>query len=235
MPFGGGFHELIGHAYRLVHVLESYRAVGRTVKRAVVAFFDERPCLARFFLLGDDELLDVRVPHLKRLQNCSAPRFAAALDRTAGSILHPREGNRPRRLAASRKALLRRAKRRPVGTNARAELEETCALTHQAPDVVDGVFARDDEARRGLRLLVRIDGDHFLLFGVPRPDLLIARVADAVLMVQTYVEPYRAVKRPVLVHAEPCQVVVEPFAVFFGGKIILLDAPVGNRSGDSVD
>src|SRR5690625_7617224 len=109
MPFGGGFHELIGHAYRLVHVLESYRAVGMTVKRAVVAFFDARPCLALFFLLRGDELLDVGVPHLKRLHNCSAPRFAAALDRAAGIILLLRHGNRRRRLAASRKALLRRA------------------------------------------------------------------------------------------------------------------------------
>ena len=53
-------HELVGHAHRVVRVLEEHRRVGRPGERAVVAGVDQRPRLLLFLDLAVDELDDVR-------------------------------------------------------------------------------------------------------------------------------------------------------------------------------
>ena len=59
-------------------------------------------------------------------------------------------------------------------------------------------------------------------------------VADAVLVIETDVEPDRRIERAVLVHAKPGQFVVKNFALGLG-EITILDAPIGNRAADAVD
>src|SRR5690348_5570475 len=59
-------------------------------------------------------------------------------------------------------------------------------------------------------------------------------LADAVLMIQSDVEPDRRIERAVLVQTEPGQLVVENLAVGFA-EITILYTPIRNGPGDAVD
>ena len=80
LPLGVGLdrpHELVGHAHRVVRVLEENRAVGRAVERTVVARVDQSPGLALLFRLALDEvghvgMVDVQDDHLGRATRLAA-------------------------------------------------------------------------------------------------------------------------------------------------------------------
>src|SRR5262249_25786607 len=74
-------HELIGHAHRIVGVLEEDRTVGGRIGRgAIVAGIDQRPGLGFFFHLAVDEVFDVGVTNVEDHHLGGAARLAARLD-----------------------------------------------------------------------------------------------------------------------------------------------------------
>src|SRR4030095_15415077 len=92
-----------------------------------------------------------------------------------------------------------------------------------------------DEAGRGLRVFILRGG----ALGPPGPsvEIPIAPVTglpDPVLMMKPDVEPDGRIERPILVHAEPSQFVVENLAVRLG-EIAILDSPVGDCPSHAVD
>ncbi len=58
---------------------------------------------------------------------------------------------------------------------------------------------------------------------------------DAVLLMQSDVEPYRAVEGAILMQTKPGEFIVEAFAIFVGGEIMLLGAPIGNGARDAMN
>ncbi len=70
-------HELVGHADRVVGVLEGDRAVGLAREGRVVALLDEGPGLLLLELLGIDEVEDVRVVDVEDDHLGRAPGLAA--------------------------------------------------------------------------------------------------------------------------------------------------------------
>ena len=95
-----------------------------------------------------------------------------------------------------------RPQRRQVGAGAAAELEQHGLAAGELHDVFHVVFDMLDEAGTALRELVRVVWLNRILGGrIPTPVALVA--FDSVLVVKTYVEPYRRVERPMLVQAEP--------------------------------
>ena len=91
-----GLHERIGHADRVVGVLEEDRAVGLTGEGGVVAGLDQRPGLLLFVRLRIDELLDVGMRGVEDHHLGRATRLAARLhDAREGVVtLHERDGTR---------------------------------------------------------------------------------------------------------------------------------------------
>ena len=68
---------------------------------------------------------------------------------------------------------------------------------------------------------------------VPMPIAL--RPLDAVLVIQTHVEPDGRIERPVLVQAQPRQLAVESLAVRLCGEVAVGRSPIGDRAADAVD
>ena len=97
------------------------------------------------------------------------------------------------------------------------------------------VFYGLDEARAALGVFV-LSGSAFgfVGLGIVKPITLGGVLADAVLVVKTDVEPYRRVKRAVLIHRQPSQLVEEYFAICLA-EVTILDAPVRNGPRDAMD
>ncbi len=83
-------HKRIRDAQAVVHVLKIHRTVGRTVERAVVALFDERPGFLFLGLLCLHELLYIGMPALQRLHNrrTALPRPVNQLPRHNQGRMH---------------------------------------------------------------------------------------------------------------------------------------------------
>src|SRR5215469_8214019 len=64
---------------------------------------------------------------------------------------------------------------------------------------------------------------------------LAASLADPILLVKAHVKPDRAVKSSILIQAEPTQITIKGFRRLFVRKIAILDAPIRDGSGDSMD
>ena len=233
--FDDGLHELIADAHGEIGVLEHNRAIGLAVEIGLVApLLDQHERLPLLLRLALDELHDVGVPDLERLHLGGAAGLAAALHHGRDLVVHAHERKRAARLAAAGELLAMRAQRAQIGPRARAELEQHGLAAGEIHDVFHVVAHALDEAGRALRKLIRIfrliDG---LRDRVPMPIAL--RALHAVLMKKADVEPDRAVERPVLMQAEPGQLAVESFAIFGGGEIAVVQAPIGDRAAHAVN
>ncbi len=71
------------------------------------------------------------------------------------------------------------------------------------------------------------------VFGVPTPVAL--RALNAVLVVQSHVEPNRTVKRTVLVQTQPSQIAIEILTVFGRVKVPIGQAPIRDGSRYTVN
>ena len=105
--FEYGFHEVVGHAHRVVGVLVEDGIVSAAwhVKSAVVACIDEGPSLLLFVGLAVHEVRDVWVIHIEDDHLCSASGLAAALDHACKGIESTHEGNRARGCSATTQRL----------------------------------------------------------------------------------------------------------------------------------
>ena len=92
-----GVHEVVGHADRVVGVLEEDRAVGLAGEGRVVAGLDERPGLPLFRGLGGDELHDVGMVGVEDDHLGRAARLAARLDHAGEGVEALHEADRSRR------------------------------------------------------------------------------------------------------------------------------------------
>jgi len=90
-----GPHELVGHADRVVRVLEEDRGVCLTVERAVVAGIDQRPRLLFFVGLAVDELGDVGMIDVEDHHLGGPSGLAARLDDTCERVIAAHERDRP--------------------------------------------------------------------------------------------------------------------------------------------
>ena len=96
-----GLHELVGHADRVVGVLEEDDAVGLAGEGGVVAGFDERPGLLLLVRLRIDELEDVRVAGVEDDHLGGAPGLATRLDHAGEGVVALHEGDGARGGAAA--------------------------------------------------------------------------------------------------------------------------------------
>ena len=104
-----GLHERVGHADRVVGVLEEDRAVGLAGEARVVAGLDERPGLLLLVRLRVDELEDVRMPGVEDDHLGRAAGLAARLDDAGEGVIALHEGDGARGGAAAGHLLLGRA------------------------------------------------------------------------------------------------------------------------------
>ena len=101
-------HEGIGHAHRIVGVLEEDGAVGFGVRRAaVIAGRHQGVRLGLFFGLALDELEDIRVIDVQNHHLGGAARLAARFDDAGKSIKALHEAQRTRCRSAAAQTLIR--------------------------------------------------------------------------------------------------------------------------------
>ena len=219
----GRLHEGVRNTHREVLVLIHHRTVSLTVERAIVALLDEGPGLLLFLGLGGDELLHVAVGVADGVHLGGATGLAAGLHHVGHLVIDLEEAHRTRRTAAAGELLAAGTNRGQVSAGARAVLEEHGLRVGQFHDALHVVLDRLDEAGAGLRILVLGGGAAgHLGLAVPEPIAPVAALADLVLVVQPHIEPNRRIEGPILVDAQPGQLVVEHLAVF------LAEVPVGH-------
>src|SRR5207253_5382066 len=110
-------------AHGVVRVLVLDRRPVRRVEGHVPTGLLEDARLALLLRLAPDELVDVRMVDVEHDHLRRAPRLATGLDRPGRRVGTAHEANRPGRIAALRKLLLRRAQLREVEPGARAAAE----------------------------------------------------------------------------------------------------------------
>src|SRR5206468_3054804 len=107
-------HELVGHAYRVVRVLELDRLPGLAVQAHVVAGLAERPSLLLFLGLAPDEFVYVGMIRVEDDHLGRATGGAAGFDRTRHRVRATHERNRAGREAAAGEVLFLRTDPRDV-------------------------------------------------------------------------------------------------------------------------
>src|SRR6266511_4460375 len=228
-------HDFVAHADGQVFVLVHDAAVGVAVVGTVVALLDQRPGFLLFPLFAVDELLDVAMPVAQRVHLRRPARLAARLHYVCHLIVNLQERQRTARATATAELFLGRANRREIGAGAGAVFEEHRLAVGQAHDVFHVVLDRLDKTGAALRVFILSRG----ALGLTRLAVVIPVagrrvVADAVMVVETDIEPNRRVERPVLVEAEPGQLVIKDLAVG-RVKVTIFCAPVGDGPADAVD
>ncbi len=118
-----GAHEVVGHAHRVVGVLEENGGIGLAVDRGVIALLDQHLGLALLLHFGLDEFLDVRVIHIQNHHLRGAARLSAALDYSGERVEALHEAHRARSDAASGKRLAAAAQGGKIRAGAGAPLE----------------------------------------------------------------------------------------------------------------
>ncbi len=201
-----GAHEFIGHAHRIVGVLEKYAAVSRSVETRIVARLDQRPGFLLFFDFALDELFDVGVIDVQNNHLRRAPGLAAGFDYARRRIGGFHERYRSRRGAAAGQLFFGRTNLGKIDAGARAPFEDHPLFAIPIEDRIHGVFDRKDETRRALRLFF-----------------------DAA------VKPDRAVKTGFLMEQDMGQFVGKRLGVVLTGKIAVFSAPSGDGIDDPAD
>ena len=141
-----GLHERIGHADRVVGVLEEDRAVGLAGEAGVVAGLDQRPGLLLLVRLRIDELDDVRMAGIEDDHLGRATGLAARLHDAGEGVVALHEGDGARGGAAAGHLLAGGADGGEVAAGARAELEQHRLGLGQVHDRGHRVLDRVDEA-----------------------------------------------------------------------------------------
>ncbi len=161
---------------------------------------------------------------------------AAGLDGTCCTVADLEEAHQAGGLAAAGERLTGSADFAEVGAGAGTVLEQACLADPQIHDaaVVDHVVGNAlDEAgvRLGMRVGVLAESD---LAGV-RLDIVVTLglARDAVGVVETGVEPLRAVRCGHLVHQHVRQLVLECLGILRGGKVTVLLTPRPPASGQT--
>jgi hypothetical protein len=203
----GLLHELVGHAHRVVGVLELDRLPSLPIEAHVVAGLAKRPGLLLFLGLAPDEFVDVRVVRVEDDHLRRAPSGAAGLDRTSDRIGAAHEGHGSGREAATGEVFFLRTDPRYVHPRAGAALEDDPLIAEPVEDRVHVVFDREDEARARL-LGHTLDAD---------------------------VEPHRRVEGSVLMDHEVLQLVGERVAVGGAREVAALEAGASDGVDDAVD
>jgi len=230
----GGGEELIRHPHRQVSVLEHDRPVRLAVEIPVVPGVDQGPGLLLLGRLALDEFPDVGVIAPQRLHLGRPAGLAAGLDHRGDLVEHPHEAQRPGRRPPAAEAFPAGPQRRKVGAGPRAVLEQHRLRRGEAHDVLHRVVDALDEARRRLGELIAALGFHGPA-GLLVPVEVAFRTGHALAVVQPHVEPHRGVERPVLVQAQPAQLVAERLGVGVGGEHPVLLRPFGDGAHHPVD
>ncbi len=221
-------HELVRHADRVVGVLKEDGAVSvRVGRRSVVTHLNQRPGLGFFFSFALNKVHDVRMIHVQNDHLGRATRLAAGLDHAGKGVKAFHKAERAAGRSAAGKLFRRATQRGKICSRAAAPLEQHAFRLGQRQNRVERIFHRVDKARRALRRFVargRKLNRSFL--DVPMPVLCIT---ERLQPVTANVEPYRRIKRRLLLDKNMHQLVVERVAVFGCGEIALLPAPVADR------
>ena len=227
-------HELIGHAHRVVGVLEEDGRIGFGVRRgAVVAGLHQRPGLGFFFGLAVDEVDDVGMVDVEDHHLGGAAGFATRLDDAGEGVKAFHEAERSAGDAAAGKTFGRAAQRREIRARARSPLEQHAFGLGQGEDGIQRILHRIDEAGGALRVAIAAGGELDAAdFRVPVPVLGVGVGLDAV---AADVEPHRRIESGHLVQQDVHEFVVEDGGVFGGAEVSAGEAPVLDGLGDAND
>ena len=176
------------------------------------------------------------MPILERVHLRRAPRFATALHHVRNLIVNFEKRERPARFAAAAQFFSCRSERRKICPSAAAVLEQHRFAGRQAHDVLHRVTHVLDEAGAALRVLIlRSCAFRFARLAIvkiiPRPRAF----ADAVLMIQSNVEPNWRIEGAVLVQAQPAQLIIKSFGSFRICEITIPNSAVGNGARDAMN
>src|SRR5690606_28981927 len=145
-----------------------------------------------------DEVLDLRVVEVQAHHLGGATGGAAALGAAGRTVEDLEEAHQTAAGATARELLLATTDGAEVGAGARAVLEEARLVADHLVDGHEVVLDGLDEAGRALGVLIGVGGlGHLVALGVPEP--VAPLTLDAVALVETAVEPDRAVERGHLV------------------------------------
>src|SRR4051812_19984882 len=231
----GSLHEFVADANGKVFVLIHDAAVSLAVKRAIIALLHESPGLLLFLLLAIDELFDVAVPVPKRVHFGGAAGFSAGLHDIRDLVVNFEKTQGPAWAAAAAQFFFTGADGAQIRTSAGAVLEEHRFAIGEAHDVFHVVIHRLNKTGAALGILVLSRSAlGFALLRIVKPVALGGSFADAVLMIEPYIEPDRRIKGAVLIHAKPGEFVVKNFAIRFA-EITILHAPISNRAADAMN
>src|SRR5205085_6023172 len=117
---------------------------------------------------------------------------------------------------------------RQVGSCSGTEFEEHRLTLGQVHDRFHVVLHRLDETSAALRIFV-LGRPALGLTGlaVIEPITSAGFIPDAIFVVQAHIEPYRRIKRAILVYTQPSQFVAKYFTLRFA-KVTVFNTPIGN-------
>ena len=147
-------HEFVTHANRQVFVLVHDAAVSGAIVRAVVALFDQGPCLFLLFLLGVDEFLDVAMPIAQRVHFGGAPSLATRLHDVGHLVINLEERKRSAWASAAAEFFATGADGGQVGASARSVFEKHRLAVSQLHDALHVIVHGLNEAGAALGILV---------------------------------------------------------------------------------
>ena len=258
LPFAVGIdrvEERVGNAHRVVRVLSADGGVGLAVEVVVesqlellskllliiaenLEALDERGDLDLLAHLPVDETLDIGVIEVEANHLGSATGGAAGLDGRSGAVADLEETHQAGALAAARKRLILTAALREIRARSRAVLEQARLARPQIHDAALAnkvVLHRLDEARVRLWVGVRIGrklGRARAMVGDP---MSLRGTGNSVGVVETSVEPLRAVRRRHLREQHEREFVVERLSVALRREVAKLLAPMGPATGEAVN
>ncbi len=159
-----------------------------------------------------DEILDIGVIEIETDHFRGPAGGAARLNRTGGAVADLEEAHQPAALATAGKGFIFSAHFREIGARSAAVLEEARLArpeVHDAPLVDEVIADALNEARMRLRALVSAGRPFHLAIGGVDVEVALCWAGDVVGVVQTGVEPLRAVGGRHLVQEHPGQFIME--------------------------
>src|SRR5262245_35929572 len=175
------------------------------------------------------------MPIAQRIHFGGAAGLATGLHNVGDLVIDLEKRERTARPTAAAELFFAGTNRGQVSPGARAVLEEHRFAVGQLHDRLHVVVHRLDEAGAALRVFVLSFGP-FGSSGLGTVIPVTSRriVTYTVLVIESHVEPHGRIERAILIEAKPRQLIVKNLALLLA-EVTVADAPVRNRSADSVD
>ncbi|OPZ97138.1 MAG: hypothetical protein BWY71_01713 [Planctomycetes bacterium ADurb.Bin412] len=201
-------HKLIRQPHREIGILEHDTAIGLAVETAIISLFNQGPGFLFFFDFAGNKFLDIRVVNFQRLHLRCSTGLSAAFHYRGNLVIHPHKAQRPGGFPSPAEFLLAGANGGHIGPGAAAMLEQHGLTGRQVHDVLHRIAHALNETGRRLRILIGVlTRLNSLRLAVPME--IVAAAGNPFDIVQPNIKPDRRIKSGILIHAQPCQLLIK--------------------------